>query len=167
MVVAVEPEDLAAYAAHGPLAGIAFQKEMEVTASIAGGGMQRAPAQRMTDFIAGHGSGTLPSCSYKPGLTSAPLHELLPASIARRLQAGLRDFGRSMRGYMTEEAALIGVETRTSSPVRVPRDPSTLEHPGTPGLFPCGEGAGFAGGIVSAAIDGVRVAEAAAAKAGK
>ncbi len=160
MVVGVEPEDLAAYAGHGPLAGVMFQKEMEVTASRAGGGMQRAPGQRLTDFIAAKGSSTLPSCSYKPGLTAAPLHEILPRGIARRLQAGLASFGKSMRGYMTEEAVLIGVETRTSSPVRVPRDPETLQHPTTPRLFPCAEGAGYAGGIVSAAIDGIRVAEA-------
>jgi uncharacterized FAD-dependent dehydrogenase len=163
MVVAVEPEDLAEYAEHGALAGVEYQKALEVMAEIAGGGKQRAPAQRMTDFIANRSSGTLPASSYNPGLTSAPLHELLPLALARRLQGGLKNFGSSMRGYMTEEAVLVGVETRTSSPVRVPRDAASLEHPAIARLFPCGEGAGYAGGIVSAAIDGIRCADAAAA----
>lgn len=162
MVVSVEPEDLEAYAEHGPLAGIYYQKSLEVMATEAGGGMQKAPAQRMTDFLANTMSATLPPSSYNPGITSAPLHELLPPSLARRLQGGLKEFGKSMRGYMTEEAVLVGVETRTSSPVRVPRDSATLQHPEIARLFPCGEGAGYAGGIVSAAIDGVRCAEAAA-----
>lgn len=166
MVVAVEPEDLAAFAGHGALAGVAFQRQMEVAAARAGGGMQRAPGQRMTDFIEGRGSSTLPDCSYNPGLTAVPLHQTLPSSIARRLQIGLREFGKSMRGYMTEEGVLIGVETRTSSPVRIPRDPATLEHPTAARLYPCAEGAGYAGGIVSAAIDGVRVAEALAQRTG-
>lgn len=163
MVVAVEPEDLAAFEHHGALAGMAYQKELEVMAAAAGGGVQRAPAQRMTDFVERRMSATLPKTSYKPGLTSAPLHELLPPALARRLQEGLRNFGKSMRGYMTEEAVIVGVESRTSSPVRIPRDPATLQHPTVARLFPCGEGAGYAGGIVSAALDGLRVAEAAAA----
>ncbi len=163
MVVGVEPADLAPYAEHGPLAGIAYQKALEQMACSAGGGMQRAPGQRLTDFVAGRESATLPAASYKPGLTPAPLHELLPPALSERLQAGLKNFGRSMRGYMTEEAVLVGVESRTSSPVRVPRNPDTLEHPTVQRLFPCGEGAGFAGGIVSAALDGIRAADAAAA----
>jgi uncharacterized FAD-dependent dehydrogenase len=113
--------------------------------------------------VAGRLSSTLPACSYKPGIVSAPLHEGLPPHFARRLQEGLRFFGRTMRGYLTEEAVIVGVETRTSSPVRVPRDNATLEHPQLRGLFPCGEGAGYAGGIVSAAIDGARSAQACAA----
>src|SRR5262249_1486623 len=127
MVVAVEPEDLADYAEHGALAGMQYQKALEVMAEHAGGGRQRAPAQRMTDFIANSTSVALPDSSYYPGLPSAPLHELLPPALARRLQGGLKNFGKSMRGYMTEEAVLVGVETRTSSPVRVPRDAGTLE----------------------------------------
>lgn len=166
IVVAVELEDLEPHAAHAELAGIHYQKALEVMASEAGGGMQRAPAQRMTDFIEGRMSATLPASSYKPGLTSAPLHTLLPEPLARRLAQGLRSFGGSMRGYLTEEAVVVGVESRTSSPVRVPRASETLEHPGAPRLFPCGEGAGYAGGIVSAALDGVRVADACAARYG-
>jgi len=162
MVVGVEPVDIEEYAEAGPLAGVAFQKEMERAAQLAGGGTQRAPAQRLTDFLARRASSTLPACSYKPGLQSAPLHEVLPAGIARRLRGGLEQFGRTMRGYRTEEAVLVGVETRTSSPVRVPRDSERLVHPGAPGLYPCGEGAGYAGGIISAALDGVRVADAVA-----
>ncbi len=160
MVVSVEPEDLVDYSAHGPLAGMAYQKDLETMAAVAGGGMQKAPAQRVTDFIAGRISASLPTSSYNPGLTSAPLHTLLPSSIADRLRQGFRQFGTTMRGYLTEEAVVVGVESRTSSPVRIPRDPATLEHPTLPGLYPCGEGGGYAGGIISAALDGVRVAEA-------
>jgi uncharacterized FAD-dependent dehydrogenase len=163
LVVSVETEDLEEYAAHGVLAGMYYQKALEVMASQAGGGAQKAPAQRLTDFVAGRMSATLPPCSYNPGVTSAPLHELLPRPLADHLQNGFRNFAKTMRGYMTEDALLVGVETRTSSPVKIPRDPQTLEHPQIKGLYPSGEGAGYAGGIVSAAIDGVRVAEAAAA----
>jgi uncharacterized FAD-dependent dehydrogenase len=166
LVVSVETEDLAPFAGHGVLAGVAYQKSLEVMAAEAGGGVQRAPAQRVTDFIAGRGSSSLPPCSYKPGITAMPLHELLPPALSRRLQAGLREFGGSMRGYVTEEAIVVGVETRTSSPVRVPRDHETLEHPQVARLYPCGEGAGYAGGIVSAAIDGMRVADALASRYG-
>lgn len=162
LVVSVESEDLHPFNDHAELAGLAFQKSLEVMASVAGGGMQRAPAQRLTDFLAAKDSRTLPNCSYKPGLTSASLHSLLPRSLAIRLQQGLKNFGRTMKGYVTEEAVVVGVESRTSSPVRIPRDPSTLQHPDIIGFFPCGEGAGYAGGIVSAAMDGVRVANAAA-----
>ncbi|HEX8833314.1 MAG TPA: FAD-binding protein, partial [Abditibacteriaceae bacterium] len=168
MVVSVETEDLAPYAAHGDLAGMAFQRDLEILARNAGGNAgatgQQAPAQRVTDFLAGRLSSTLPKCSYQPGIVSAPLHEVLPTHFAARLQAGLTHFGKTMRGYVTEEAILVGVESRTSSPVRVPRDGVTLEHPQLQGLFPCGEGAGYAGGIVSAAIDGARSAGACVAK---
>ncbi|MCC7437245.1 MAG: FAD-binding protein [Armatimonadetes bacterium] len=163
IVVSVEAEDLHPFNNHAELAGVAFQKSLEVMAASAGGGMQRAPAQRLTDFLAAKVSATLPKCSYKPGITSAPLHSLLPASISTRLQQGLKDFGTTMKGYLTEEAIVVGVESRTSSPVRIPRNPESLEHPDMAGLFPCGEGAGYAGGIVSAAMDGVRVATAVAA----
>jgi uncharacterized FAD-dependent dehydrogenase len=161
LVVTVEPEDLADYAAgHGPLAGMAFQKELEQAASRAGGGMQKAPAQRLLDFLAGRASTELPKTSYFPGVTPARLDELLPPFIVGRMREGFREFGRTQPGYLSEEALLIGFETRTSSPVRIPRDPKTLCHPELNGLFPCGEGAGFAGGIVSAALDGRRCAEA-------
>jgi len=160
LVVTVEPEDTEAFRAeHGILAGIAFQKALEQSASFSGGGRQKAPAQRVPDFLKGRISDTLPDTSYFPGLTPAPLHTLMPAFIVDRMRQGLRQFGESMRGYVTEEANLIGFETRTSSPLRIPRNEETLEHPDLHGLFPCGEGAGFAGGIVSAALDGMRCAE--------
>jgi uncharacterized protein len=162
MVVTVEPEDTRAYdETHGVLAGIAFQRMLETAASKAGGGMQKAPAQRLLDFLAGRISATLPETSYFPGITSAPLHEMLPLFITERMKQGMRLFAKQMPGYVGEEANLIGFETRTSSPVRIPRDPTTLQHPDVTGLFPSGEGAGFAGGIVSAALDGMRCADAA------
>ncbi|MCB0712026.1 MAG: FAD-dependent monooxygenase [Ignavibacteriae bacterium] len=158
IIVNIEPEDIADFDGGGALAGMRFQKALEVMTAQAGGGMQKAPAQRMTDFINGEMSATLPSTSYNPGVTSAPLHELLPERIAFRLQSGLKQFGKKMRGYLTEEALLVAIESRTSSPVKIPRDNATLQHPQVPNLFPCGEGGGYAGGIVSAALDGVRVA---------
>ncbi len=159
-VVSVEPEDTREFdAEHGVLAGIAFQKSLEVAASQAGGGMQKAPAQRVADFLDSKLSSSLAGTSYFPGLTAAPLDELLPEFISTRMKQGLTQFGKSMRGYVTNEANLIGFETRTSSPVRVPRDETSLQHPDVKGLYPCGEGAGFAGGIVSAALDGLRCAE--------
>ena len=143
----------------GPLSGVAYQRAVEQAACVAGGGTQVAPAQRLVDFCDGRTSQSLPDASYPPGLVSARLEEVLPREIYERLQAGLRAFGKKMRGYYTNDAVVIAVESRTSSPVRIPRDPVTLEHPGLKGLFPCAEGAGYAGGIVSAAIDGERVAE--------
>ncbi|MBV9868897.1 MAG: FAD-binding protein [Abitibacteriaceae bacterium] len=163
MVVGIEPIDLEPYTQHGALAGIAYQESLEQMAAEAGGGAQRAPGQRLTDFLVNRTSSTLPACSYQPGLNPAPLHELLPAPLAQRLQDGLRTFGQTMRGYVTEEAVIVGVESRTSSPVRLPRDPHTLQHVEVRGLYPCGEGAGYAGGIISAAMDGLRTAEACAA----
>jgi len=164
LVVGVEPEDTALFdKEHGILSGIAFQKSMEVLASKVGGGMQKAPGQRVTDFLAGQMSSTLPETSYFPGLTSAPLHEIMPEFIRTRMQTGLRKFGREMKGYVTEEAGLLGFETRTSSPLRIPRNEGDLQHPEIKGLYPCGEGAGYAGGIISAAIDGMKCAEAAVA----
>ncbi|MEM9016924.1 MAG: FAD-dependent protein [Verrucomicrobiota bacterium] len=161
MVVTVEPEDVASLAdEYGVLAGIAFQKELERIAKKAGGGGQVAPAQRLVDFLKRRDSQELPKTSYKPGLNPARLDELLPSLLVDRLIEGLGQFGRRMKGYVTEEANLVGFETRTSSPVRIPRDPDSLQHPDVAGLFPCGEGAGFAGGIVSAALDGMRCAEA-------
>ncbi len=162
MVSTVEPEDLAPLLReHGVLAGIVFQKELERAAKTAGGGGQVAPGQKVSDFLNGKISGTLPDTSYFPGVRPAPLHELLPPAITSRMQEGLRLFDRQIRGYATGNALLLGFETRTSSPVRIPRRDDTLEHPEIASLYPCGEGAGYAGGIVSAALDGMRIADAA------
>ena len=164
MIVGVEPEDLPEFFKHhGVLGGIAFQKSLERAAKLAGGGGQIAPAQRVTDFVAGKLSANLPPTSYFPGIHAAPLHELLPAWITTRLRDGLRLFGQQMPGYASDPALLLGFETRTSSPLRIPRREDTLQHPHVRGLFPCGEGAGYAGGIVSAALDGMHCAQAAAA----
>ena len=160
MVVAIEPGDLQAYSKHGELSGLVFQQEMERMAWAAGGKTQAAPAQRMVDFANGKFSNTLNACSYIPGINSAPLHELLPPIIGDRLQKGFKAFGRKMDGYYTNEANILGVESRTSSPIRIPRNEELLYHPQITNLYPCGEGAGYAGGIVSAAIDGERCAEA-------
>jgi uncharacterized FAD-dependent dehydrogenase len=169
LVVAVEPEDIARAGFRGPLGGIALQRAIEQRAADAGGGMLRAPATRATDFVARRGSTTLPKSSYIPGLTAADVGEVLDAtglSFAGRLRAALRAFDRRMRGYLTEDAVLVGVESRTSSPVRVPRHPETLESIDVPRLYPAGEGAGYAGGIMSAAMDGMRVADSIAARLG-
>lgn len=147
-----------------PLAGVAFQSRVEQAAWRAGGGRQSAPAQRMDDFIERRPSMDLPACSYQPGIVPFVLDEVLPPDIASGLRGGLKAFGVKMRGYRTNEAVLVAVESRTSSPVRIPRDPHTLRHPEVLGLYPCGEGAGYAGGIVSAAMDGMRVAAAACAR---
>ncbi len=164
LVVTVEPEDTEPFLAeHGVLAGIAYQKALEVAAKEAGGGGQVAPGQRVADFLAGRISADLPETSYFPGGKPAPLHEILPRGIVDRMRAGLKLFDRKIRGYAGKEALLLGFETRTSSPVRIPRREDSLEHPEISGLYPCGEGAGYAGGIVSAALDGMRVAEAVAA----
>jgi uncharacterized FAD-dependent dehydrogenase len=161
MVTTVEPEDLTAWIKeHGVLAGLAFQKQLECSAKQAGGGGQVAPAQRVTDYLKGKISADLPGTSYFPGIRPAPLHEMLPPEMTRRMREGLELFGRQMHGYISREALLLGFETRTSSPVRIPRRDDTLEHPQITGLFPCGEGAGYAGGIVSAALDGMKVADA-------
>ncbi|MEI8135142.1 MAG: NAD(P)/FAD-dependent oxidoreductase [bacterium] len=160
LVVAIEAEDFAQYNSHGALAGMIYQSEVEQAAFVAGGKTQKAPAQRMTDFIKGTLSTSLPDTSYKPGMESALLNEILPKALASRLRDGLTTFGNSMRGYVQEDAVMLGVETRTSSPFRIPRLDATLQHVEIAGLYPCGEGAGYAGGIVSAAMDGIRVAEA-------
>jgi uncharacterized FAD-dependent dehydrogenase len=162
MVSTVEPEDLRdLIPQHGVLAGLVFQKELERAAKQAGGGGQVAPGQRVADYLSGKISQDLPETSYFPGARPAPLHELLPHWITSRMREGLQLFDRQIRGYASREALLLGFETRTSSPVRIPRRDDTLEHPEISGLFPCGEGAGYAGGIVSAAMDGMRVADAA------
>ncbi|MCB9596252.1 MAG: NAD(P)/FAD-dependent oxidoreductase [Sandaracinaceae bacterium] len=163
LVVAVELEDLERAGLRGPLAGVELQRRVERAASVAGGGMLRAPATRASDFLRGRGSTTTPETSYLPGLTAGDVRDVLDAGgvpLAARLRDGLKRFEGRMRGYGGEDAVLVGVESRTSSPVRVPRDPGTLVSIDVDGLYPTGEGAGYAGGIVSAAIDGVRVARA-------
>jgi uncharacterized FAD-dependent dehydrogenase len=160
IVVAIDLEDLEAYKDYGVFAGLEFQKSIEQRAFEAGGQTQTAPAQRLVDFTKGITSNNLPKTSYQPGIVSTPLHSLLPKHIGERLQQGFKAFGNKMRGYYTNEAVAVGVETRTSSPIRIPRDKETLVHPQIKGLYPCGEGAGYAGGIISAAIDGERCAEA-------
>lgn len=159
-VVAVELEDLAAFQHHGVFAALEFQRSVEQTLFAAGDGSQKAPALRLTDFVEGRLSQSLPGSSYIPGLYPAPLYELLPPPIYRRLREGVREFGRKMKGYFTAEANVIGTESRTSAPVRIPRNRETYMHEGMPGLFPAGEGAGYAGGIISAAMDGQNVARA-------
>ncbi|MEZ4986262.1 MAG: FAD-binding protein [Saprospiraceae bacterium] len=159
-VVAVDLEDLLPYRQHGVFAGLAFQQAVEQTMYQHGDGSQRAPALRLPDFVQGKISTDLPGSSYIPGLYAAPLHTLLPDGIYTRLQQGVKDFGRKMKGYYTAEANVIGTESRTSSPIKIPRHPVTLMHEQISGLFPCGEGAGYAGGIISAAMDGQNVARA-------
>ena len=163
MVVEVLPEDLEDYNDAGPLKVMRFQEDVERRFYDDADGSQNAPAQRMRDFVEGKASASLPATSYAPGIHAARIDRLLPPFIAKRLQKGFADFGRKSRGFLTNEAVLIGAETRTSSPVRIPRDPENLCHVAVSGLYPCGEGAGYAGGIVSAAIDGRRCAEALAA----
>ncbi|MDD6281725.1 MAG: FAD-binding protein [Bacteroidales bacterium] len=163
MVVEVLPEDLTEYDSFGNLKVMKFQEDIEKRFYEDAKGTQNAPAQRLTDFVEGRPSKSLPSSSYAPGVHPARVDHLLPPFVASRLREGLREFGRKSRGYLTSEAAVIGAETRTSSPVRIPRDNESLRHIDLPGLYPCGEGAGYAGGIVSAAIDGDRCAEALAA----
>ncbi|NDV58901.1 NAD(P)/FAD-dependent oxidoreductase [Bacteroides sp. 519] len=160
MVVEVHPEDITSYGT-GILAMMQFQQEIERQSWLQGGMKQTAPAQRMVDFTKKKLSFDLPESSYSPGLISSPLHFWLPEFVTKRLAAGFNQFGRNARGFLTNEAVMIGVESRTSSPVRIVRDKDSLQHVTINGLFPCGEGAGYAGGIVSAGIDGERCAEAA------
>jgi len=160
-VVSINENDWKDYTSHGVFAGLEFQKSVERIAFEAGGKTQRAPAQRITDFVKGKTSSSLPESSYIPGTISFPLHELLPEQIANSLKQSLFVFDKKMKGYLTEEAQILAAETRTSSPIKIPRDGESLMHVEVEGLFPCGEGAGYAGGIVSAAIDGERSAEAA------
>ena len=160
VVTSVEVEDLQPWMKHGPFAAMEFQAEVEKKVFHSGDGGQKAPALRLTDFVKGKISGSLPRTSYIPGIFPVPLGELLPGFIYNRLRDGLHDFGRQMRGYYTEEAIVVATESRTSAPVRIPRDPQTLMHPEVEKLFPCGEGAGYAGGIISAAMDGQNVARA-------
>jgi uncharacterized FAD-dependent dehydrogenase len=160
MVVEIHPEDLPReFQKYGKFAGLEFQSRIEKECFYKAGNTQFATAQRLDDFINNRLSKDLPKSSYRPGLVSSPMHQWLPEIIRPRLQEGFRLMGRKARGFITNEAIILGVESRTSSPVRVPRDPETLEHVQIRRLFPCGEGAGYAGGIVSSAIDGERVAE--------
>ena len=169
MVVEIRPEDLLQYPIGGtpsnsqypqadPLAGLRFQQELERLAFEHGGEPSLAPAQRLRDFVEGKASKTLPACSYLPGTVSSRLDQWLPEHIGKRLQQGFRDFDRKYRGFLTNEAVILGVESRSSSAVRLPRDPETLQSISTPHLYPCGEGAGYAGGITSSALDGINVA---------
>lgn len=160
MVVQVELEDLSDFHSYGELAAMEFQAEVEQSAWKFGGETQVAPAQRMVDFVQGKISQDLPETSYQPGLKSVNMREVLPEFISRRLQECFKEFGKKMKGYLTNQAQIVGVESRTSSPVRIPRDRETCEHVEIKRLFPCGEGAGFAGGIASAAMDGERCMEA-------
>lgn len=158
VVVSVEPEDFPEYSKYGPLALLEFQKEVEKRMFDFTGSL-RAPGQRMMDFCRRQPSSGLPQTSYHPGAVSAPLHELLPEHVSLRLKYAFPQVGnKMMHGYYTNDALLLGVESRTSSPVRIPRDPDTLEYVSLPGVYPCGEGAGYAGGIVSSALDGIRCA---------
>ncbi|XZF16069.1 NAD(P)/FAD-dependent oxidoreductase [Chitinophagaceae bacterium MMS25-I14] len=165
-VVAVDEKDFAQYGFTGPLAGMRYQQMVEQQAFKIGGGQLVAPAQRMADFVDNKVSGSLPDCSYLPGVHSAGIREVLPKEVNEALRKAVVDFGKKMKGYYTNEAILVATESRTSSPVRIPRDKETLQHPQVRGLYPCAEGAGYAGGIVSAAIDGERCAEAAVSNFG-
>lgn len=160
MVVEVRPEDLTQYDEYGKLKVMKFQEDMETDCFKAAGNTQKAGAQRMKDFVEGKPSVTLPSTSYAPGIQPSRLDKWMPDFVSRRLKKGFEIFGQSARGFLTNDAILIGVETRTSSPVRIPRNIDTMDHINIKGLYPCGEGAGYAGGIVSAAIDGEKCAEA-------
>ena len=161
LVTEVRPADFEHLRAEwGELAGLKFQQQFEEMARRNGGDRQIAPAQRVADFVAGRASASLARASYIPGIVPSRLDRWMPGFIAQGLRQGLATFGRRMRGFVTNEAVVVGVESRTSSPVRIPRDPATLMHPETAGLFPAGEGAGYAGGIISAALDGERIAEA-------
>ncbi|MBC7555233.1 MAG: FAD-binding protein [Taibaiella sp.] len=160
-VVSVGEADFAQYNFTGPLAAMHYQQMVEQQAYQAGGGNLVAPAQRMVDFTEGRLSATLPACSYLPGLRSSAIKDVLPPVVNAALIKAVVSFGRKMKGYFTNDAVLVATESRTSSPVRIPRDNDTLQHTQLKGLFPCAEGAGYAGGIVSAAIDGERCAEAA------
>lgn len=160
IVVEIHPEDFPEYQKYGELALLKFQEDIEEKAWIAGGQKQTAPAQRLYDFVNKKKSKTLPVTSYAPGIISSELYEWMPSFITSRLQDGLIQIGKKYHGFLTNEAVLLAVESRTSSPVRILRDKDTLQHIEIKGLYPCGEGAGYAGGIVSAAMDGERCAEA-------
>ncbi|MDD4971649.1 MAG: NAD(P)/FAD-dependent oxidoreductase [Paludibacter sp.] len=160
IVVEIRPEDIPEdYKEYGVLAGLKFQQSVEKMAFTNNGGQgQVAPAQRLGDFVRGKLSADLPECSYLPGLISSPLHFWLPENISSRLREGFKKFDRKMQGYLTNDAVVVGVETRSSAAVRIPRDPETGQHPEITGLFPAGEGSGYSGGITSSAVDGENAA---------
>ncbi len=160
MVVEIRPEDLNEFRHLGVFAGLAFQRQIEQLCFSLNGKSQFAPAQRMADFVANRFSQDLPESSYHPGLISVPLHDKLPKRIRTRLQEAFKLIDKKAFGYLTNEAVIVGVESRTSSPIRIPRKDDTFEHVKIHGLYPCGEGAGYAGGIVSSAMDGERCSEA-------
>jgi uncharacterized protein len=166
IVVSVEEKDLKAYEQYGPLAAMYFQQDVEQKAYAAGGGKFAAPAQRMVDFTVNKISATLPECSYLPGIRSASLKDVLPVFVYNSLKEAFVAFGKKMKGYYTNEALVVATESRTSSPVRIPRNSNSLQHPQIKNLYPCGEGAGYAGGIVSAAMDGEKTALAVAQSLG-
>jgi hypothetical protein len=159
-VTAIDIDEMERLGHHGLWAHLDFQKDVEQKMFQYGDGSQKAPAQRITDFVQNRISSTLPLTSYIPGIYAAPMQELLPDFVATRLKKALLVFGKKLKGYFTEEAQIIGVESRTSSPIRIPRNLENYQHPEINGLFPCGEGAGYAGGILSAALDGQNVAQA-------
>jgi uncharacterized FAD-dependent dehydrogenase len=160
IVVEIRPEDIPEeFHQYGTLAGLRYQQHIESLAYKNNGGLgQKAPAQRLIDFVKGKLSADLPECSYMPGIISSPLHFWLPEHISSRLREAFKMFDRKMKGYLTNEAVVVGVETRSSSAVRIPRDPETGQHPVIKGLFPAGEGSGYSGGITSSAIDGQNAA---------
>jgi len=159
VVVEIHPEDFPEYEKYKELSLLKLQENLEEKAWLAGGKSQTAPVQRLSDFMNNKVSETLPKTSYAPGIISSPLHEWLPPFITKRLKEALVKVGNTHKGYLTNEALLLAIESRTSSPIRIPRDKENFQHPEIKGLFPCGEGAGYAGGIVSSAMDGERCAE--------
>ncbi|HEY0731765.1 MAG TPA: FAD-binding protein, partial [Chitinophagaceae bacterium] len=162
IVVTIEAADIAKsnlpHTIDSPLKGVYFQQEVEQRAFAAGGGKLVAPAQRLVDFTKNVVSSSLPDCSYLPGIHSTDMKQVLPAVVYKSLQTAFKEFGKKMRGYYTNEAVVVATESRTSSPVRIPRDKEHLHHPQVKNLYPCAEGAGYAGGIMSAAMDGERIA---------
>src|SRR5690606_24169290 len=161
-VVSVDEKDWKKYDNGQPFSALKLQQEIELLSFNLANKTQSAPAQRVTDFVTGNLSVSLNRTSYIPGLTSSPLHEVLPHFIVKNLRKALFILNKKMKGYYSEEAQIVSPESRTSSPIRIPRDKETLMHSEVKGLFPCGEGAGYAGGIVSAAIDGENCADASA-----
>lgn len=160
IVVGLELKDFEIYKSFGPLAGLEFQKQLEKQAWTYGGKTQTAPAQRLSDFVNNKASHSLPDCSYHPGVKPVDMHSVLGKLIGKSLQGGFKAFGQKMKGYLTNDALIVGVESRTSTPVRIPRDKINLQHPQLQNLYPCAEGAGYAGGIMSAAMDGINCVKA-------
>jgi uncharacterized FAD-dependent dehydrogenase len=160
IVVNIEEKDVHGFKKYKALAGMHFQSAVEQKAFEAGGGKLVAPAQRLVDFSKNIVSSSLPDCSYLPGIHAADLRQVLPPFVHASLQQAFKEFGKKIRGYYSNDAVVVATESRTSSPVRIPRDPDTLQHPQVTNLYPCAEGAGYAGGIVSAAMDGERMANA-------